>query len=179
MMMSNPILGVGAGQFPANFTRFAPGDETRWKTAHSIYFLVLGELGLPGLGVLLFFIFSNLAQNTRLVRQIRRKPTAATDRQVQLLSCLSVSVIAYAIAGAFLSATYYPHMFVLSGVLLSARRLVREETRAEVDHAHRLALPLPAAATPRPAFITESVLGRRPVSKGDLSTNPSSDGRFF
>ena len=134
MMLSNPLLGVGAGNFPANYTRFAPvgptGPETRWKTAHSIYFLILGELGLPGLGLLLAFIIVNLRQNRRLMRQIRERTTAETPESA-LLACLSASVFAYAIAGAFLSATYYPHMFVLAGLLVSARRLARVSLEAQ------------------------------------------------
>jgi len=128
MALSNPLLGVGAGQFPGKFVEFAPagpsGPEVRWKTAHSIYFLILGELGFPGLGLLLGFIVSNLVTNRRQAREFRKR---SPDEQVEgrLLACLSASLLAYAIAGAFLSATYYPHMFVLGGLLVAARRIAR------------------------------------------------------
>jgi hypothetical protein len=38
-----------------------------------------------------------------------------------LLFMLSASMIGFAVAGAFLSAAYYPHVFVLTGLLCSAR----------------------------------------------------------
>jgi putative inorganic carbon (hco3(-)) transporter len=128
MAMSNPLIGVGAGQFPINYTRFAVSrtgePETRWKTAHSIYFLILGELGLPGLGLLLAIIITNITANRRLTLEIgdRDGPDAAMARQ--LLTCLSASMLAFAVSGAFLSAVYYPHMFVLTGICSASRRLI-------------------------------------------------------
>ena len=130
MALDNPLFGVGAGMFPAKFGTVyrPPGEEAggRWKTAHSIYFLILGELGLPGIGLLLTFIFSNLAVNRRLLRELAERPGGSRSTEANLLACLSASVIAYAVAGAFLSAVYYPHMFVLAGLLVAARRIVAE-----------------------------------------------------
>ncbi len=129
MAMSYPLLGVGAGQFPANFVRFAPpnDDPLRWKTAHSIYFLVLGELGLLGLGALLAFIIGNLVMNRRLTKAtFTQRSAEEAQTHSRLLACLSASLMGYAIGGAFLSAAYYPHMFVLAGLLTSSRRLILE-----------------------------------------------------
>lgn len=156
MALSNPVLGVGAGNFPANYTRFAPpgpeGPETRWKTAHSIYFLILGELGLPGLGLLVGFIVVNLRENGKLLRRMREAAGRETT-EARLLACLSASILAYAIAGAFLSATYYPHMFVLAGLEVSSRRLARESLQVR---------PGAAAAPPaaRPAMTHHPAMRR-------------------
>jgi putative inorganic carbon (HCO3(-)) transporter len=181
MALSNPLLGVGAGQFPANFIKFAPGDETRWKTAHSIYFLILGELGLPGLGLLFYFIFSNLSRNGRLSALVKKNPNVNTSVHVQLLACLSVSVIAYAIAGAFLSATYYPHMFVLAGLLVSARRLAREESEAQKQTPPNKLASAKVVAVGSSRLLPGPLLGRRPVTKPAM-TSPDlvpPNGRFF
>jgi probable O-glycosylation ligase (exosortase A-associated) len=158
MALHNP-LGVGAGQFPANYTRYTLyKDETRWKTAHSIYFLILGEMGFIGLALLLFYIVYNLAANGRLARQVKaRPPTPQTVTEARLLASLSAGLLSYALAGAFLSAAYYPHMWVLAGLLVAARRLVREGARtAEVT---TLA---PAPALYHPAI--RAVLGDRRAS---------------
>jgi putative inorganic carbon (HCO3(-)) transporter len=125
MGLTHPLLGVGAGHFPANFTTYTPrSEEFRWRTAHSIYFLALGELGLPGLGVLLALILSNILANRRLLAQARTAQHTASD--TRLLACLSVSMAAYAIAGTFLSAVYYPHLYILAGLFVAARRIVQE-----------------------------------------------------
>ena len=42
------------------------------------------------------------------------------------MAALSASVIAFAVDGAFLSALYYPHLYVLAGVSVAGRRVVRE-----------------------------------------------------
>ncbi len=155
MMLSNPLLGVGAGNFPPNYTRFAPGAEGmgRWKTAHSIYFLALGELGLPGIGVLLYFIFWNLHANRKAAKEAIRRGLSPTSSEVQLLGALSASVLAFAVAGAFLSAIYYPHMYVLAGMIIAARRL----TRLAVGHVDELT-PAPPAMVLHPAL--------RPLPRG-------------
>lgn len=158
MAASNPLLGVGAGQFPGNFVRFARpagGNYGRWMTAHSIYFLILGELGLPGLGLLIGFIVSNIMANRRVAREVR-KLGAGEAMEVRLLQSMSASVLAYAIAGAFLSATYYPHMFVVGGLTVAARRIARLESRAG-----QAAAPVPAKPAP-----TYHWAMRRAMSRG-------------
>jgi putative inorganic carbon (hco3(-)) transporter len=126
MMLSNPLFGVGAGQFSGSFVRFAEG-ESSWKTAHSVYFLILGELGLPGIVLLICVIARNLSANRRVSKRLRAAGEPATSASVRLLACLSASLIAYAVGGAFLSATYYPHMFVFAGLMTAGRRLAHAE----------------------------------------------------
>ena len=175
MALSNPILGVGAGNFPANFTAFAPPgeDATRWKTAHSIYFLILGELGLPGLALLLTFIIGNLVLNRRMVGRLPRGSDAASVREHRLLlNCMSASTMAYAVAGAFLSATYYPHMFVIAGLTFASRRLVSlgaEATEAEVR------VQTPAAV---PSVVITGARPMRPRRRPEPDLVPQ-NGRFF
>lgn len=172
MALSSPILGVGAGNFPANFTRFAPAgaDATRWKTAHSIYFLILGELGFPGLALLLTFIAGNLVLNRRMVAGLPPSESAAVREHRLLLNCLSASIMAYAVAGAFLSAAYYPHMFVLAGLAAASRRLVRQGAAASEPE------PAQAPAPVRSVAIT----GVRPVKPRRPEPNlVPQNGRFF
>jgi putative inorganic carbon (hco3(-)) transporter len=157
MALYSPLWGVGAGNFPNNFTRYAPGLEGggRWKTAHSIYFLQLGELGVPGLALLITFIVSNLMSNRRLSKRI---PATLPDRAtcVNLLVSMSAGMLAYAVAGAFLSAAYYPHIFVLFGLSVAARRYVCEGLAATVE------LPTPAKST---ALVRTSPVFRMPKGR--------------
>jgi hypothetical protein len=43
---------------------------------------------------------------------------------------LSASLVGYAIGGAFLSVTYYPHMLVLSGLFVAATSIYEREREA-------------------------------------------------
>jgi probable O-glycosylation ligase (exosortase A-associated) len=130
MALDHPILGVGAGHFPVKYgVEYRPPGittEIPWQTAHSIYFVILGELGFPGLAVLLTFIISNLVANRRLAREIKARGFDRTPTELRLLTSLSASLMAYAVGGAFLTAIYYPHMYILAGLLVVGRRLVRE-----------------------------------------------------
>jgi hypothetical protein len=128
MAIDNPLLGVGAAHFPVKI-----GNEYRpatfigsGMTAHSIYFLALGELGFPGLLVLLSFIGWNLWANQKLSRELVARNSRAHDSDVQMLASTSAALIAFASAGAFLSALYYPHPYILGGILSAGRNVVRQ-----------------------------------------------------
>jgi probable O-glycosylation ligase (exosortase A-associated) len=127
MAADNPLFGVGLGNFPTEFgSKYRPRDRAMpWMTAHSSYFLVLGELGPPGLIVLLALVIgairSLLAVKRRLIEACADPPSPEVSEAIRLLNMLVASTIGFAVPGAFLSAAYYPHLFVLTGILVSAR----------------------------------------------------------
>lgn len=140
-MAANNVLGVGAGNFPNSFPKYRSDDApVRWMTAHSMYFLILGELGILGLLLLLKLIFGNVIENTRLRRELVKKatgppgaavPNLDLDHAVTVLKFMNASMFGFAVAGAFLSVAYYPHIFVLTGLMMSARSIVA--AKAGVD----------------------------------------------
>ena len=130
MAAHNPLFGAGAGHFPIAYGASVSG---RWHTAHSIYFLLLGELGVPGLLVLLIFIFSNLLANRRMLAELEGLPGGQAATAKNILNCTSAALVAYAVGGAFLSAAYYPHMYVLSAMLVSGRFVIRQQI-AGLEH---------------------------------------------
>jgi probable O-glycosylation ligase (exosortase A-associated) len=157
MALKNPLLGAGAGHFPITYGQFyRTRTDIPWQTAHSIYFLVLGELGVPGITFLLAFIFWNLSANRKALRELAGRSDALAAKHRNLIVCLSASVIAFATCGAFLSATYYPHMYILAGLMSSARRVVREQSAA--------AVAIEAGQAPRPAVAAALRLGSGRIS---------------
>jgi probable O-glycosylation ligase (exosortase A-associated) len=132
MALDNPLFGVGAGHFPAAYgAKYRPADAGRWMTAHSMYVLVLGELGLPGIitfCTLVFGgIFTTLAVRRRVLRTATDPPSDKALQSARLLGLLAASGVGFAVAGAFLSVAYYPHLFILTGILLSARAIAMTE----------------------------------------------------
>ncbi len=139
----SPIVGVGAGHF-----------GPRWgKTAHSTYVLAFGELGIPGFICVLAIVIGNVRSTMDLRARIRaahpppeepqEKPAprgrkarvnepprvlTEPERVSQALLFSAAAMIGFAVAGAFLSATYYPHLYVLTGLMLSARMLASGAT---------------------------------------------------
>lgn len=121
MAKANPILGVGAGHFPIKFgTEFRPPGYPergglKWLTAHSMYFLCLGELGFPGILFLLSFIIANLLSNWERIRLLKQYNSKLSISYQRLFISLNASFIGFSIGGGFLSALYYPHIFILAG----------------------------------------------------------------
>jgi probable O-glycosylation ligase (exosortase A-associated) len=122
--LDRPLTGVGPGNFLQIYaTKYRPehysiGDA--WKTAHSLYFQTLAELGFPGIFGLVVMLGSTIISNIRMQSRFRLE---AKDRQV-LLS-FNMSWIGYIVTAGFLSVLYYPHIFVLAGINLAARNILR------------------------------------------------------
>jgi len=130
MAMDHP-LGVGAGNFPNAYGRYymPRGDANRiewasgrWLSAHSIYFRVLGEYGFLGLLMLLSLIATNVMDNYRM-RQHLAGAAPLSQIDAHWPGVLTGSLAAYAVCGIFLGGLGYPHLFLLSGLTVAARRL--------------------------------------------------------
>lgn len=141
MGAKNPLIGVGAGHF-----------GPRWgKTAHSTYVLAFGELGLPGFIFIIAIVVGNVRATMALRRRVlahgpqappeeqarekrgarkQAKEPEAESREQELgryLLMIAAAMVGFGVAGAFLSATYYPHVYVLGGVMLAARYIAARE----------------------------------------------------
>ena len=111
MAFDHPLTGVGAGQFPAMYGRHYRDDGAgKWLTAHSMYFLILGELGFPGIVTLLVLVLGS----PMALLSLRRRVLAATHgpppewqlEAERYLCMLAAGCIGFAVAGAFLSVAY-------------------------------------------------------------------------
>ena len=121
MAAKYPLQGVGSGHFAVKLgTEFRPPEYGNsmmpWLTAHSMYFLLLGELGIPGITFLLAMLIGNFLINNRLIREARD----SQSELAKLFMMLNASLVAFAVGGAFLSVAYYPHLYVLSGIWTAA-----------------------------------------------------------
>jgi O-antigen ligase len=164
MFTDNPLFGVSAGNFPiAIGTKYKPPDVEimAWMTAHSMYFLVLGELALPGIIALLVLILGGIHAHSLLIRQLRSLAAVAhTDRAKEMretermLYLQIASVVGFAIAGAFLSVAYYPHIFVLTALMIAARKVALGAKRSSESVGD-------ASEGVRPGRFHRSVRGRR------------------
>lgn len=130
MALDNPVLGVGVGHFPVKYgAQYQPKEfglnAIPWQTAHSSYFLLLGELGFPGIVFILGFIISNIVASERLLRQLKREGSKDFIAEKHLVIAFNASLIGFAIGGAFLSAAYYPHLYILAALEECGRDLCR------------------------------------------------------
>jgi len=117
MFKANPFLGVGAGNFPNTVHLYQ--HKTSWWTgnekslsgrvSHSLYFQILPELGLVGILIFGYIIFYLPLKLLKLCKRLDM--TEPCQLQIKLLcQALIASMAVYAIAGAFISVAYYPHI---------------------------------------------------------------------
>lgn len=152
MAVQNPVFGVGAGNFATSYGAFfRTRTDVPWQNAHSIYFLALGELGFPGLIVVLAFVGGNIVASHRLLKRIRAADDTASNN-ANLVVAVAASAIAYASGGAFLSALYYPHMYIIAGLNTATRLAVTAGILQGASDARTT--PLPSRRSVRPDAIS-------------------------
>jgi probable O-glycosylation ligase (exosortase A-associated) len=128
MASDHPFLGIGAGHFPIKYASdYQIGKEyIEKKTAHSMYFLALGELGFPGFIIIIYLIIFNFLKNEKLIKLIKKSNIDNRKENLSLIIHLNASLVGFSVAALFLSVLYYPHIFVLAGIFDSARRIVNK-----------------------------------------------------
>lgn len=152
--MDNPILGVGAGNYPMVVGVYQP-TKGNWpdaffnrgrtmQSAHSFYIQILAEHGLAGIvlfGFLIKRFFSNLH---RIVKE--NMQAEANDTEIwghlspRLLSlALMGSMIAFLSAGIFLSVLAYPHFYYLIGMGAGLEAATRRDPGSEMADDEELA----------------------------------------
>ena len=124
---------------PLLFAKYAPFPDDL-HVAHSIYFSVLGEHGYVGL--LLFLLLWGLAFRT--VGQIRRdaRKQIETEWAYHLAGMCQVSLVGYAVGGAFLSLAYFDLPYnILVILVITARWLQEKRWKTETQGAFGSAAP--------------------------------------
>ncbi len=106
------------------FALYAP-DPTDVHAAHSIYFQVLGEQGF--IGLILFLTLFGFAWGSAKYLREQGKRQAETQWLSDLGAMVQVSLVGYAVGGAFLSLSYWdlPYNMVVM-VVLGRRWLARK-----------------------------------------------------
>jgi len=156
LALDHPFLGGGqlVGRDHQLFMHYVPNAVTN-RAAHSIYFQVLGETGFVGLGIYLTLLFSSIFAARQIIRSSRDRPDLAWARS--LAAMIQVSILGYAVTGAFLSLGFYDLYYALVAVIAVTQFVVQREIakspvpgQAPAKLGFRRGRPVPAAL-PAPA----------------------------
>ena len=130
MAIFNPIGGVGLGNFGDNLYFYVERwDGFRDMVAHSTWFTVLAETGLPGFAVFIAMIY-------QMMRSARRSLIIfeARSNMGPIASAMPLGVIAsltgFCVAGSFLTQAYTWQIYILLALTIATRRLADALTGA-------------------------------------------------
>ena len=124
-MFKDHPLGVGPGNYGIYLPKYYPASQpnTMWgRAAHSLWFTLLPELGIPGAILYLFLLRANLRDLSYL-----RKLSMDGDghRFAHFLSrALMASLAGFFAWGTFLSVLFYPHYWYLSAMIVATRQII-------------------------------------------------------
>jgi len=120
-----PITGGGFGVFSKElFLTYAPNPLDH-HDAHSIYFEILGEQGFVGLGLFLLLALLAFRSCTWIIKGVKARDDLAWAQD--LAAMLQVSLMGYAVGGAFLGLAYYDLYYDLIAVIILLRHYVARE----------------------------------------------------
>ena len=132
-MASNRFTGGGFNSFvEENYRRYSPNLTTeimqrdgRFQGAHSIYFSVLGEHGF--IGIILFLLLGILAFRVGSWVIVNTRGSPELIWANNLAAMVQVSIVGYAVGGAFLGLAYYDLYYNLIAILVLTKIIVQRE----------------------------------------------------
>lgn len=126
LALDNP-LGGGFQTFTQElFYRYAPRPGS-FHDAHSIYFEVLGEHGFGGLFLFLLFWGLVWLKGKKLIKAMRDIPEYKS--LAMLAAMTQVSLVGYAVGGAFLGLAYFDLPYYLAVIIIMADAYVKRAPR--------------------------------------------------
>jgi O-antigen ligase len=127
-MLSHPVLGVGAGNFPVAegtisplLHDMAPDQGLKWSAAHNSYLEVGAELGVPGLLLFLAMLWRTFRGLSRVAG---RTPPARSPPPGPLSQTLTAALIGYVVGAFFLSLAYRDLLYVLIALAVGLHKVV-------------------------------------------------------
>ncbi len=134
---------------PELFARYAP-NPVDLHVAHSIYFSVLGEHGYVGLFLFLVIWWLGIRTAGQIRKDSRRCPQA--QWLFHLAGMCQVSLVGYAVGGAFLSLAYFDLPYHILVILLVAQRWLAEKRwQTDTERAFGSAAPVKSLVAKPPS----------------------------
>jgi probable O-glycosylation ligase (exosortase A-associated) len=140
--LANPVFGGGihAVEIAKVWKTFMDAPNLLWfvqglgmnvleadgRAAHSIYFETMGDLGFVGFGLFIALLI-NALMTGREVIHIATKAGPDMRWALDLAYAIMISVVAYSVGGALLSAAYFELPYILFMLLEVMKRQMRAE----------------------------------------------------
>lgn len=128
MMVDRPVTGVGLVAFPSAYGRdymhrvdhYSP----KWRVAHNSYITIGAELGLIALFLYFYLMYLILRENQN-IRNLLLSQGQKDSHSYSFSQALTVSLVGYMVGSFFLTACYYPHLYLLCSLTIVLSRIVK------------------------------------------------------
>ncbi|MDE2396827.1 MAG: putative O-glycosylation ligase, exosortase A system-associated [Burkholderiales bacterium] len=149
-LANDRFLGGGFSSYDAaTFAKYAPNPHDI-HAAHSIYFQMLGEHGYVGLALFLILGAYSFLTAGKIRRQTKKQPEG--QWAFELSSMIQVSMVGFAVGGAFLSLAYFDLPYnVLVALVACKYWLAEKRWETEPEGAFGSGAPLGRLPKPVPA----------------------------
>jgi O-antigen ligase len=127
LVLSNPIMGVGAGMSVLALNELR---GPTWVPVHNVYLEYATDLGLPGLALFLLLLGLCLRMVTRVARQTARTDGAWDFHRIAV--GVQMMLVAFVVSGFFHPVAYHFH-FYYAGGLAAALAVVWENERGSIS----------------------------------------------
>lgn len=148
MFLSNPITGIGIGDYTdANGGGFWPARKKIYLDAHSLYFKLIGELGLLGLITFAIFVGAVVKENGRLKRELSSEDVPPWMKHYPTAANLIIASLL--VSGYASHDLYRDTWYVIAGLTAALAMILEQERREKAPQAAPLdtGYIVPAEAT--------------------------------
>lgn len=148
----HPIVGGGFRvSYDDNiYLKYMPdARKGKGRNYHSVYFEILGELGYVGLSIYLAVLLAVWRSGSRTIAMTNNRPDLRWANDLARMT--QVSLVGFAVAGAFQNLAYFDFYFCLVAILFLARQIVSKQLAADNSSTQQAAPVEPgSAAVPVP-----------------------------
>ncbi len=147
LTLTNPLFGVGPGQFPVAQNDLARERGERmgnWHVTHNTYTEVSSESGIPGLLIYVFILYQSFRSLNNVLALRLHTPSAAMNDLKLVAVTMRVALVGFLTCAFFGSIAYLPFISVLVGFAVAvefcAFQLAGDVRRAQAT----VSVPQPA-----------------------------------
>lgn len=125
MFMGNPVLGVGAGNYPWAVHEYHIEDDYMVKKkmlggrqSHSLWFTLIPELGLVGIVIyfsMIIILFKRLSRMKEMLEPAMEKGEENLQTLNYLVKATYAATVSFFVSATFVSVLYYPVFWQLMG----------------------------------------------------------------
>ena len=125
MFVHNPLLGVGAGNYPIRYWDYG-GWEKQWRVCHNMFIQTAAELGMGGILALLYLLYLSFRDSWKTIKGLGEKERGDSFPYLASQAGI-VSLAVYCVGGMFQSVFTYPMLYIIIAIIVATKQIAIKE----------------------------------------------------